>query len=160
MESGKCIMVARGDQGTNSHPKGVPGAEVEHVGALQGSLIVRLGSSLGSSMLPRRSETCAQAKGEDARRSCSSCNVTIQQLGVFKEGSIVGEEISVICTLTDAMMSEKAMKYLLTRPGVCAPLDPDFCPFILAKQKNMKHIADATQFGMVADATRISRRLR
>jgi len=62
-----------------------------------------------------------------------------------------GEEISAGCKLTDPMMSEKAMKFLLTRPGVMAPLDPNFCPYILSKQKYMRHIADATSYGMVAD---------
>lgn len=43
------------------------------------------------------------------------------------------------------------MKYLLTRPGVPAPLDPNFCPFILSKKKYLRHIADTRTFGAVSN---------
>jgi len=40
----------------------------------------------------------------------------------------------------DPPMSEAAMKYLLVRPKVPAPLDPNFCPFILAKKNYLKYV--------------------
>jgi len=52
---------------------------------------------------------------------------------------------------TDHMMSDKAMKYLLCRPSVPAPLDPNFCPFVLGKRMYMKHIAQTTQKDAVAE---------
>lgn len=48
-------------------------------------------------------------------------------------------------------MSDKAMKYLLVRPGVPAPLDPNFCPFILSKRQYLKHIANSSFTGVVSD---------
>eukprot|EP00429_Kryptoperidinium_foliaceum_P086400 CAMPEP_0176201090 /NCGR_PEP_ID=MMETSP0121_2-20121125/9389_1 /TAXON_ID=160619 /ORGANISM="Kryptoperidinium foliaceum, Strain CCMP 1326" /LENGTH=501 /DNA_ID=CAMNT_0017539961 /DNA_START=53 /DNA_END=1558 /DNA_ORIENTATION=+ len=56
-----------------------------------------------------------------------------------------------MCEVTDPMMSDAAMKYLLVRPGVPAPLDPNFCPFILSKRQYLKRIADCLEFGKVAD---------
>eukprot|EP00405_Crypthecodinium_cohnii_P024597 CAMPEP_0206486088 /NCGR_PEP_ID=MMETSP0324_2-20121206/40858_1 /ASSEMBLY_ACC=CAM_ASM_000836 /TAXON_ID=2866 /ORGANISM="Crypthecodinium cohnii, Strain Seligo" /LENGTH=503 /DNA_ID=CAMNT_0053964353 /DNA_START=157 /DNA_END=1668 /DNA_ORIENTATION=- len=57
----------------------------------------------------------------------------------------------MVQTCTDPMMSEQAMKYLLTRPGVPAPLDPNFCPFVLAKRKYMKHVADSAVMGTISE---------
>jgi len=37
-------------------------------------------------------------------------------------------------------MSKAAMKYLLVRPKVPAPLDPNFCPVVLAKKNYMKKV--------------------
>ena len=42
--------------------------------------------------------------------------------------------------MTDPMMPPAAAKYILTRPGVPAPLDPNFCPFILGKMKYVKAV--------------------
>mmetsp|Transcript_7348 Transcript_7348/g.16729 ORF Transcript_7348/g.16729 Transcript_7348/m.16729 type:complete len:493 (-) Transcript_7348:77-1555(-) len=42
---------------------------------------------------------------------------------------------------TDPLMPTAAMKYLLTRPTVPAPLDPNFSPFILGKKKYLKFVA-------------------
>jgi len=42
---------------------------------------------------------------------------------------------------TDPMMPPAAMKYLLARPSVPAPLDPNFSPFILGKKKYLKYTA-------------------
>lgn len=44
-------------------------------------------------------------------------------------------------TVTDPFMPAAAMKYLLTRPSVPAPLDPNFAPFILGKKKYLKYTA-------------------
>jgi len=49
----------------------------------------------------------------------------------------------MVSVCTDPPMSVKTMEYLLTRPTVPAPLDPNFCPFILSKQKYLRHIASA-----------------
>eukprot|EP00440_Ansanella_granifera_P042237 gb/GFBE01045786.1/.p1 GENE.gb/GFBE01045786.1/~~gb/GFBE01045786.1/.p1 ORF type:complete len:490 (+),score=159.31 gb/GFBE01045786.1/:1-1470(+) len=38
-------------------------------------------------------------------------------------------------------MPEAAMKYLLVRPKVPAPLDPNFCPLILAKKNYLVHVS-------------------
>jgi len=56
-----------------------------------------------------------------------------------------------MCEVTDPMMSDAAMKYLLVRPLVPAPLDPNFCPFILSKRQYLRKIADCREFGKVAD---------
>jgi len=56
-----------------------------------------------------------------------------------------------MCEVTDPMMSDTAMKYLLVRPGVPAPLDPNFCPYILSKKHYLKHIADCRTFDKVGD---------
>mmetsp|Transcript_25359 Transcript_25359/g.64634 ORF Transcript_25359/g.64634 Transcript_25359/m.64634 type:complete len:504 (+) Transcript_25359:51-1562(+) len=40
----------------------------------------------------------------------------------------------------DPPMSKAAMKYLLVRPKVPAPLDPNFCPVVLAKKNYMKKV--------------------
>jgi len=42
------------------------------------------------------------------------------------------------------------MEYLLTRPAVPAPLDPNFSPFVLAKNKYLRHIATCTEKGKVS----------
>mmetsp|Transcript_103170 Transcript_103170/g.220681 ORF Transcript_103170/g.220681 Transcript_103170/m.220681 type:complete len:490 (-) Transcript_103170:76-1545(-) len=39
---------------------------------------------------------------------------------------------------TEKPMSAEAMKYLLARPSVPAPLDPNFCPFVLSKKRYLK----------------------
>jgi len=57
----------------------------------------------------------------------------------------------MVQSCTDPMMSEAAMKYLLTRPSVPAPLEPNFCPFVLGKRKYMKHIAESSQLGAVSE---------
>jgi len=54
-------------------------------------------------------------------------------------------------TCTDPMMSDAAMKYLLTRPSVPAPLDPNFCPFVLGKRHYLKKVADCAQYGKIAE---------
>lgn len=54
-------------------------------------------------------------------------------------------------TCTDPMMSDAAMKYLLTRPSVPAPLDPNFCPFVLGKRNYMKKVAECAQYGKVSE---------
>mmetsp|Transcript_25360 Transcript_25360/g.67329 ORF Transcript_25360/g.67329 Transcript_25360/m.67329 type:complete len:483 (+) Transcript_25360:80-1528(+) len=43
------------------------------------------------------------------------------------------------------------MKFLLTRPSVPAPLDPNFCPFVLSKRKHMQRVADSSQLGAVSE---------
>jgi len=43
----------------------------------------------------------------------------------------------------DPMMSCAAMKYLLTRPKVAAPLDPNFAPMILGKRNYLKAVKAA-----------------
>jgi len=48
----------------------------------------------------------------------------------------------MVFTCTDPAMSEAAQKYLLTKPAVAAPLDPDFCPFILGKRHYLKKAAE------------------
>jgi len=57
----------------------------------------------------------------------------------------------MVQSCTDPTMSEAAMKYLLTRPSVPAPLEPNFCPFVLGKRKYMKHIAESSQLGAVSE---------
>jgi len=54
---------------------------------------------------------------------------------------------AMVYTCTDPMMSDAAMKFLLTRPSVPAPLDPNFCPFVLGKRHYMKKVADSMQYG-------------
>jgi len=44
------------------------------------------------------------------------------------------------------MMPEAAMKLLLVRPAVPAPLDPNFAPLILAKKNYLKHVAGTSYF--------------
>mmetsp|Transcript_24723 Transcript_24723/g.53772 ORF Transcript_24723/g.53772 Transcript_24723/m.53772 type:complete len:502 (-) Transcript_24723:25-1530(-) len=41
----------------------------------------------------------------------------------------------------DPPMTTSAMKYLLARPKVPAPLDPNFCPVVLSKKLYLKHVA-------------------
>ena len=43
-----------------------------------------------------------------------------------------------------ASMPEAAMKLLLVRPAVPAPLDPNFSPLVLAKRKYLKAVAAAS----------------
>eukprot|EP00933_Yihiella_yeosuensis_P050177 TRINITY_DN47939_c0_g1_i1.p1 TRINITY_DN47939_c0_g1~~TRINITY_DN47939_c0_g1_i1.p1 ORF type:complete len:499 (+),score=145.80 TRINITY_DN47939_c0_g1_i1:90-1586(+) len=44
--------------------------------------------------------------------------------------------------ITDPLMDDAAMKYLLVRPSVPAPLDPNFCPMVLSKRNYLKKVAD------------------
>jgi len=46
------------------------------------------------------------------------------------------------CTypVTDPEMSQQAMSFLLTRPAVPAPLDPNFCPSVLSRRQYAKRI--------------------
>lgn len=41
----------------------------------------------------------------------------------------------------DPPMPAAAMKYLLARPKVPAPLDPNFSPLALGKKQYLKHVA-------------------
>jgi len=54
-------------------------------------------------------------------------------------------------TITDPMMSQAAMKYLLTRPGVPAPLDPNFCPLVLSKRHYLQRVAACPHHGRVSE---------
>jgi predicted NBD/HSP70 family sugar kinase len=47
---------------------------------------------------------------------------------------------------TPAKMPVAAMKYLLCRPAVPAPLDPNFAPLVLAKKNYLKHVAGSKDF--------------
>jgi predicted NBD/HSP70 family sugar kinase len=46
-------------------------------------------------------------------------------------------------------MPEAAMKILLSRPAVPAPLDPNFSPLVLAKRNYLKVVANASSKGML-----------
>jgi predicted NBD/HSP70 family sugar kinase len=52
---------------------------------------------------------------------------------------------------TDGPMSANAMKYLLTRPTVPAPLDPNYMPFVLGKRKYVKHVNDCADKSAVGE---------
>mmetsp|Transcript_84442 Transcript_84442/g.235192 ORF Transcript_84442/g.235192 Transcript_84442/m.235192 type:complete len:494 (-) Transcript_84442:117-1598(-) len=50
-----------------------------------------------------------------------------------------------MCEVTDPKMSEAAAKYLLAKPAVAAPLDPDFCPFIVSKRQYRQRVAECAE---------------
>mmetsp|Transcript_110317 Transcript_110317/g.311909 ORF Transcript_110317/g.311909 Transcript_110317/m.311909 type:complete len:517 (-) Transcript_110317:177-1727(-) len=64
-----------------------------------------------------------------------------------QDGAAPGESIIALdgaCRATDPSMSASAMKLLLVRPAVPAPLDPNFAPLVLGKRRYLAVVYKST----------------